>query len=83
MPVKQLANRGGVSESQGRAVSKAREGGKGGMEPEVWAKHLNQFPNNEVFSPYAQVYFVILDSKMFLHHFTKLMRVFRKLMREC
>lgn len=35
MPVKQLANRGGVLENQGRAVSKAREGGKGGMEPEV------------------------------------------------
>lgn len=53
MLVKQLANRGGVSESQGQAVSKAREGGKGGMEAEVWSKHLNQFPNNEVFHPYA------------------------------
>lgn len=74
MPVKQLANRGGVPKSQGQAVREAGEGSKGGIEAEVWAKHLNLFPNNEVFPPYAQVYFAILDSKMFLHHFTKLMR---------
>ena len=74
MLVNQLANRGEVPKSQGWAVSKVREGSKGGIGAEVWVKHLNQFSNNEVFLPYAQVYFAILDSKMFLHHFTKLMR---------
>lgn len=51
--------------SQGQAVSKARDRRKGGSKAEVWAKHLNQFSHNEDFPPYVQVYFAILDSKMF------------------
>lgn len=35
MPVKQLANRGGVPKSQGQAVREAGEGSKGGIEAEV------------------------------------------------
>lgn len=35
MPVKQLANRGGVPRSQGQAVREAREGSKGRIKAEV------------------------------------------------